>query len=259
MPIPPPPPTFSVRLQRARALSPTVRELTFERSDGELLAFQAGQWMNFVLPIAERDAGRAGTDMRRAYSIASAPQQPGLSPSAFQIAVTRVADGPGSVYLHAIAEGTELTVIGPQCFFTRPRYAAHPSLFIGTGTGITPLRSMIRDALAHKSASPMALVFGVRTEEDRIYADELAELAREHANFRLEVTLSQPRTGAAWNGRTGYVQAHVTELWEALKAEGAEPPHAYICGLERMVSAVRELLRGPLGAERKQVHSERYD
>jgi CDP-4-dehydro-6-deoxyglucose reductase, E3 len=33
----------------------------------------------------------------------------------------------------------------------------------------------------------------------------------------------------------------------------------YICGLERMVSAVRDLMRKQMGVERKQVHSERYD
>ncbi len=253
MPLPPPPPTFDVRLAAARPLSGSVRELTFERADGGPIAFQAGQWMNFVLPIADRD----GIEMRRAYSIASAPAQADIGGGAFQIAVTRVAEGPGSQFLHALEPGTTLSAIGPQGFFTRPRDAAQPSLFIGTGTGVTPLRSMIRDALAHGSRAPMILVFGVRTEEDCIYRDELAALAEAHDNFRVEYTLSRPP--ASWAAKKGYVQTHVPALWDELKAHGGEAPHAYICGLERMVSAVREVLRGPLGADRKQVHSERYD
>lgn len=250
---PQPPPTFGVRLATARPLSASVRELTFERADGEPIAFLAGQWMNFVLPIPDTD----GTDMRRAYSIASAPIQEGLSPSAFQIAVTRVAEGPGSVHLHELPVGASLTAIGPQGFFTRPRDAKHPSLFVGTGTGVTPLRSMIRDALTHGSKAPLLLVFGVRTEADRIYVDEFEALAKAHENFRVEFSISKPPP--SWTGRSGYVQTHVPELWAELVERGPEAPHAYICGLERMVSAVREVLRGPLGVERKQVHSERYD
>ncbi len=51
------------------------------------------------------------------------------------------------------------------------------------------------------------------------------------------------------------MQTHDEELYRALPA-GA---HVYVCGLERMVGTVRELLRKQMGVERKQVHTERYD
>src|SRR3954447_2508533 len=108
----PPPPTFDVRLAGGRMLSPQVRELTFERVDGAPFGFQAGQWVSLVLPLAEGEA-------RRAYSIASPP----LGDAKFEIAVTRVADGPGSSFLHALADGATLRAIGPQGFFTRARGA----------------------------------------------------------------------------------------------------------------------------------------
>jgi CDP-4-dehydro-6-deoxyglucose reductase, E3 len=79
--------------------------------------------------------------------------------------------------------------------------------------------------------------------------------AEKQPNLHVEYTLS--RGGEAWSGRTGYVQTHVKELWDLLAVSG--PPHAYICGLERMVSAVRSLLREELQVPRQQVHSERYD
>jgi ferredoxin-NADP reductase len=242
----PPPPTFDLRLSRARMLSPNVRELRFERADGRPFDFQAGQWVSLVLPLPDGEG-------RRAYSIASPPDgSPGLS-----VAVTKVDGGPGSTFLHELAEGATLRAIGPQGFFTRPRGTRQPSLFIGTGTGVTPLRSMILDALASGDDSPMTLVFGVRTPEDRLYLDELETAAKGHPNFRLEYTLSRPPEG--WPARTGYVQSHVEELWHDLESRNAGPPHAYICGLERMVGSVRDLLRKHLSVERKQVHSERYD
>ncbi len=242
----PPPPTFDLRLTQSRRLSPSVRELVFERADGQPFVFQAGQWVSLVLPLPDGEG-------RRAYSIASAPD----GSARLAIAVTRVEGGPGSTFLHELPEGATLRAIGPQGFFTRPRGVIHPTLFVGTGTGVTPLRSMILDALAAGDTSPMTLVFGVRNPEDRLYIDELEAIAGQHANFRLEVTLSKPPSG--WAARTGYVQTHVEELWRDLEAKNAGPPHAYICGLERMVGSVRELLRKHMNVERKQVHTERYD
>jgi CDP-4-dehydro-6-deoxyglucose reductase, E3 len=242
----PAPPTFDVRLARARMLSPSVRELDFERADGAIFEFQAGQWVSLVLPLPDGEG-------RRAYSIASPPG----GSSGLSIAVTKVEGGPGSSFLHELAEGGIIRAIGPHGFFTRPRGALHPSLFVGTGTGVTPLRSMILDALSSGDESPLTLLFGVRHTWDRLYGDELQELASAHPNLRVEFTLSQPPDG--WTGRRGYVQLHVEELWRDLVAKGGPPAHAYICGLERMVGTVRDHLRKQMGVDRKQVHSERYD
>lgn len=243
----PPPPTFDVRLARARMLAPNVRELAFERTGTpEPFAFQAGQWVSLVLPLAEGEA-------RRAYSIASAPDgTPG-----FEVAVTKVEGGPGSSFLHDLPVGATIRAIGPQGFFTRPGGVGHPSLFVGTGTGVTPLRSMIKDALSSGEQSPLRLLFGVRHEVDRLYRDELDALQAQHPNFRVFYSLSQPAPD--WAGLRGYVQAHAESLWRELEATGMGAPHIYICGLERMVGAVRDLLRKQMGVDRKQVHSERYD
>ena len=60
------PPAFEARVVSGRALSPLVREIAFERADGQPMAFEPGQWLNLILP--------AGTDaLKRSYSIASAP------------------------------------------------------------------------------------------------------------------------------------------------------------------------------------------
>jgi CDP-4-dehydro-6-deoxyglucose reductase len=243
----PPPPTFDARLARARMLSPNVRELLFEQvGAAEPFVFKAGQWVSLVLPLAEGEA-------RRAYSIASPPD---ATPT-FEVAITRVEGGPGSTFLHELPVGATIRAIGPQGFFTRPGGASQPSLFVGTGTGVTPLRSMIRDALSAGERSPMRLLFGVRHESDRLYREELEALEALHPNFRVFYSISQP--AAEWTGLRGYVQAHAESLWRELEATATGAPHVYICGLERMVGAVRDLFRKQVGVDRKQVHSERYD
>jgi ferredoxin-NADP reductase len=244
------PPTFEAQLVSVRALTPNVRELAFERLDGQPMVFEPGQWVNAFLPVAEEP-------LKRSYSIASAPD----GSTRFEIAVTRVQGGPGSTWLHAVEPGVRLTFVGPQGFFTRPASAQAPSLFVATGTGITPMRSMLRAALAAGARAPTRVLLGVRHEVDLLYADELREMAGAHPFVHFEPTLSQP--GAGWTGRRGYVQTHVRELWSDLvaRSDGDPPavPHAYVCGLERMVGSVRELLRKDMGIPRQQVHSERYD
>ena len=226
-------------------LAPQVRELVFARVDGAPVELQAGQWVTLLLPLVEDG------DVRRSYSIASPPAAGGAPE--VEIAVTLVEGGAGSAWLHRLEVGRTLQVQGPQGFFVRGKGEGKPALLVGTGTGVTPLRSLLRDALARGDGSPLVLLFGVRTRDDLLYASELTELAAAHRNVRIEPTLSRPDD--AWTGRRGYVQHHVAELWKQL------PPdtHAYICGLNRMVASVRELLRGELGATREQVHSERYD
>ncbi len=243
----PAPPTFQARVVSGRMLTPNVRELVFERCDGAPFVFEAGQWVSLVLSNLVVD----GDALRRSYSIASPPD----GTPRFSVAITRVDGGPGSAFLHEVPVGAEITAVGPQGFFTRPMSKTGPSLFVGTGTGLTPLLSMMRDALAHGESRPLWLLLGGRQEQDLLYRTDLDDLAGSHPNVRVYYTLSRPHAG--WAGRKGYVQTHVRELWSALAEHGA--PHAYVCGLHDMIGAVRDLLRKEMSVPREQVHSERYD
>jgi ferredoxin-NADP reductase len=250
------PAPFEARLVSARKLTPTVRELTFERLDAHPMVFAPGQWVSAFLPIPGPIPGpgpEPSSRLKRSYSIASPPGES----ARFDIAVTLVQGGPGSKWLHAAESGAELTFIGPQGFFTRAPTDGSPSLMVATGTGLTPMRSMVRAATAAGVSAPMWILLGVRHEEDMLYRDEFEALARQHPNVRFEATLSQG--GADWSGKRGYVQTHVPGLWNELSSAGAGSPHAYVCGLERMVGSVRTLLRAEMGLPRQQVHAERYD
>lgn len=237
--------SFQARLVRARALSPLVRELTFEREGGEPVAFAPGQWVNLFLPLPEGET-------KKAYSIASRPDG---SPR-FELAVTRVEGGAASELLHGLDPGAAVRVHGPHGFFTREASDRRPALFVATGTGLSPLRSMIQAAVAEPTPPPLVLLFGCRGEEEVLWRDELEALAARGA-LRTEVTLS--RAPDAWRGRRGYVQGHVAELYRALAERAGEAPQLFVCGLDRMVGAVRELAKKELGADRRAIHHERFD
>lgn len=238
--------TFEVRIASAELIAPAVRQIVFERIGSGIVDFDPGQWVNLVLPLPDGE-------VRRAYSIASAPD---LS-NRFEVAVTRVETGAGSKYLHDLPVGACLSAIGPHGLFTRLPDNPHPALFIGTGTGVTPLRSMMQAALQRETSLPLWLLLGVRYEEDILYRREMDELQKKYPNVRFLVTLSRP--GQTWSGRSGYVQNHVAELLREMESKSGQAAHVYVCGLERMVKTVRELCRGELGVDRKRVHTERYD
>ena len=240
------PETFEIELLLSERLAPSVKRLVFARADGRPLVFDAGQWLNLVLPLP-------GGEIRRAYSIASRPD----GTPQFEFAVTEVTGGPGSSYLASLAPGAKLRAIGPQGFFTRPPLDPAPALMVATGTGVTPLFSMMQTAVAAGSVTPMWLLLGVRRTADLLYRAELEALAASSPSIRLFFTLSQGEP--EWTGRRGYVQTHITELWASLQKLERGEPHLYVCGLERMVSAVRQLVRKEMGVPRERVHSERYD
>jgi ferredoxin-NADP reductase len=237
-----------VRLVAARPLTPAVRELIFER-EGEPFLFAPGQWISLAMPTGPDPE----KPLRRSYSIASAPG----GTARFELAVTHVVDGPGSTFLHRMEPGDRLLATGPQGFFSRPADQGAASLFVATGTGVTPLRSMIHAALARGATEPLWLLLGTRHEEGLLYRQEFEELAARHPNVRVFFTLSRPDEG--WKGLSGYVQDHVPGLWARLTEAAGPGAHLYICGLERMVKVVREVGRKQLGLGREQVHSERFD
>jgi CDP-4-dehydro-6-deoxyglucose reductase, E3 len=242
----PTPEAFEAEILSSEALAPRVRSFRLARTDRRALVFEPGQWLNLVLAVG-------GGEIRRAYSIASPPD----GTPHFELAVTEVPGGPGSSHLFGLTAGATVQAIGPQGFFTRSPRDPLPALLVGTGTGVTPLRSMLLSAVDAGSRAPLWLLLGARHEQDLLYRRELELLMKEHPNVRLFFTLSRPP--GDWSGLEGYVQAHIPALWAELTALGCGAPHLFVCGLEEMVSVVRDLARKTMRIARERVHSERYD
>lgn len=242
--------TFAAQLTHSTALSELTKHLEFEMEGISRFGFVAGQWLSFKTNMPN------GEEITRAYSIASPPAEN----SRFALCLNRVQDGFMSNFLCDMKEGDEVSCSGPfGDFILRP--PMRDTIFIATGTGIAPIRSMLQWLLASDSDGrgrpssidqhQLWLVFGNRTEKDIYYHDEFLHLAAEHKNFHYLPTLSRGR--AEWAGLRGYVQDHVR-----LIAEDRDDMHAYICGLEKMVKANRELLKS-LGWDRKSILYEKYD
>lgn len=212
-------------------LTPTVRRLVVTLDSGPF-EHAAGQ----AVILEAKDA--RGESVRAPYSIASAPHERGGG--TFEVAVARDAAGSSrSVTMHGLPAGSPVAVVGPIGSFVRAGEAlTAPGLFVAAGTGLSPLRAMIADELARRpdGGPPLVLLFGARTADDVLWADDVARWTKVHPRFRAFVTLSRPED--AWTGLRGHVQAH---LGEAARAAGPDA-FAYVCGPEAMVTETMSAL-----------------
>jgi ferredoxin-NADP reductase len=234
---------FTARLARSTSLSELTKHIEFEMKGMPRFGFVAGQWLSF------KTAKPDGEEITRAYSIASPPD----GDSRFALCLNRVQDGFMSNFLCDLEEGAEISCQGPfGDFILRP--PLRDTIFIATGTGIAPFRSMLHWLLAEESRHQNRqfwLVFGNRTESDIYYHEEFLDLAATHPNFHYLPTLS--RGAPEWQGLRGYVQEHVPGI-----VQGRTDMHAYICGLDKMIKANRDLLKG-LSWDRRSILYEKYD
>ena len=233
---------FSARLLKSTPLSGYTKHLEFEVEGTARFGFVPGQW------ISLKQFKPDGEEITRAYSIASPPDG-----SRFALCLNRVQDGFMSNYLCDLTEGAEIQGQGPfGNFILRP--PLRDTLFIATGTGIAPYRAMLQWMFADPDRNlnkKFWLLFGNRHEADIYYHAEFRQLAAANPNFTYMPTLS--RGGPAWQGLRGYVQEHVAGI-----VGTRTDMHAYICGLDKMVSTTRELLKS-LGWDRKSILYEKYD
>lgn len=227
----------------------------------------------FVSAVATDSHGKQQT---RAYSIASAPVE-----NRFQLCVNRVEEGFFSNHLADLPDlpvGATIQLHGPHGHFVLQEPITD-SILIATGTGVAPMRAYTQwlfpeSGSDRSEGKDIWLVYGTRHETDIYYREEFEALAARVPNFHYLPTLSRAKDD--WTGLRGHVQAHVQQIVEERAARLGlpmpQPPvdpdtvakdlkfdiYAYICGLNFMVSGVRELLAG-LGWHKKQVVFERYD
>ncbi len=218
-------------------LGPGTRHFDFEIPgwDGR---FVPGQFVSLK-------SSHDGAEITRAYSIASAPGGPN-----FALCANLVPDGKFTPFLFAMQPGDEVSVPAILGTFTlRPN--PPDSIFVATGTGIAPFRSILLAQLEANPSARFVLVFGNRYPSGLFYDAELRALHARFPNFDYLPTVTRP--DATWHGRAGRVHDHVLAL-----LGDRRDIDVYICGLRDMVDELRGKLKA-IGLDRKRMVYERYD
>ncbi len=175
-----------------------------------------------------------GYQAQRSYSIASAPEDELLA-----LTVERLDDGEVSPYLTDVLEpGDELELRGPiGGYFVWEASLPGPLQLIAGGSGVVPLRAMLRHWDAVDRPVPARLLYSARSLEDAIFRDELLGLA---GDGRLDVSIALTRAWpAGWRGHRGRIDR---ALVDAVAWPPEERPRTYVCGPTAFVEAAAELL-----------------
>ncbi|MER6621892.1 2Fe-2S iron-sulfur cluster-binding protein [Streptomyces sp. NPDC000931] len=197
---------------------------------------------------------RAGTELRRSYSICPPPHAPG----ALRLVIKR--SGPGGFGEHAttrLAPGERLDVSPPTGTFALPEVPGAHHVLLAGGTGITPLAPMATEALRRDPACRVSLVHSARTCADAVLADELAELKDEFVD-RLTVlyVLTREDRGSGLSARR-LDASGVGRLLVAVDARPGPDTTFALCGPPGLVATARHVLAG-LGADSSLVRWELF-
>ena len=217
------------------AVTPRVRQLLL-RADDHTFDFTPGQHVSVEFKDEE------GTRRYRPYSPVS---QPGTDTVA--LAVKRYAEGACSSWLHEQTIGATIPLTLPSgnlVLQDRDRDV----MFLATGTGLTPMLSMLTRYLAEGEGHAL-LLFGERAQEDLMYRETLDRLSASHARLTVDYVLS----GERWTGPQGYVQEHISAY-----VRDAAVTDFYVCGVPEMVVETKAVLRD-LGASDERIFTEGWE
>ena len=200
----------------------------------DAFAYKPGQFLTVAVP-----SDRTGA-VARCYSLSSTPYETDL----LKFTVKRTVEGYGSNWINDnVRPGQHVTVLPPSGIFTPASLDADLLLLAG-GSGITPVISIAKAALA-KGSGKVVLLYANRDERSVIVAEELAELARKHPDRFVVVHWLESVQGLPSSEHMKAFAAHFTDF------------DAFVCGPGPFMQGVVDALK-QLGFPRERRHQEKF-
>lgn len=208
--------------------------LDFETPDPFI--FRPGQFLSV----------KVGPQRTNCYSIAGRG-----SDNHFNLLVDTSPGGPGSKFFENLKTDDKIAYLGPfGTFNLKLDDGGKHLLFLATGCGFAPLKSMIEEALNNNYQLPISLYLGFSLPEDVFLQDYLQKLSQKYPNFSYKIAVYQPNDD--WKGNVGFI----TKLIQT-DIPDASGYSAYLCGNKYMIAdATKLLLSRNLPQER--VYTEKY-
>ena len=236
-----------------------VRDVKRETSDAVSIAFTVpadlaadyrfapGQYLTLRAMVE-------GEDMRRSYSICSAPDDGEL-----RIAVKQVDNGLFSTWANSsIKAGDEVAVMTPTGRFGLEKNAGDGRIHVGfaAGSGITPILSIICAILRREPNSRFFLFYGNRSTDDILFREKLEELKdRFLSRFAVFHVLSKEEQDLPiLNGR---IDGAKVRLLLRSMVPAASIDQVFVCGPAGMIDELETVL-AELGVAPEKIHIERF-
>jgi toluene monooxygenase electron transfer component len=231
---------WSATLKARRAVTADMSEFTFQVP--QQADFRPGQYA-LLYPAAATGA--------RAYSMSNLPNAEGL----WQFIIRRVPGGAGSNALFdALEVGEQIALDGPYGHAHLREDSPRDIVCIAGGSGLAPMLSIVRGALAHPGTRRVRFFYGARSQSDLTALEALDALASEHTRLRIDAVLSAPQAAPPWHGETGFVHTVV----ERELASSIAEHEFYFAGPPPMIEAVQEMLMLRHRVPFEQIHFDRF-
>ncbi|TGZ85373.1 ferredoxin reductase-like protein [Ascodesmis nigricans] len=213
-----------------------LQEKTVLSHNVAIYKFKLPQQNNILgLPIGQHVSLCAhidGKDVVRSYTPVSSDNDRGF----FSLLIKTYPTGNISRYVANMKIGQTIKVRGPKGQFVYTPNMCRAFGMIAGGTGITPMLQIIRAVCNNpEDKTQIDLIFANVNEEDILLKEDLDELAKEHANFRVHYVLNNPPEG--WTGGVGFVTPDMVKQWCPAPAPDVK---ILLCGPPPMVSALKK-------------------
>ena len=203
-----------------------TKTLRFQIPKERQLRAKPGQFLTFRWTID-------GQRVRRSYTVSSSP----VRENYVEITPKRMKNGCVSVFLNERAKpGLAVEASGPYGRFYFDETLHKSIVLIAAGSGITPMISMLRYIEDLELATPVTLLYCVRTGADIIFENELSRLSGSLSNFKYELCLSRP--DPTWKGRSG----RLTEEFVSQSVTDLDSPTFFLCGPNGFMDNARHVL-----------------
>lgn len=229
------------KIERIVKETENVKRFFFSLEHRDDFSFVPGQFVMLAIP------GLPEHENNRSYSIASAPHE-----TEIELCISLNPQGNATPILWDMKPGEALLMSPPQGNFVFRNDWEMETVFVCTGTGIAPFRSMLRHWISNpgtETPKQVMLIFGNRYEKDILYREEWEDMAASMPWFTFIPVLSRDEM---WKGAKGYVHP----IYKKLYANGRDA-RFYVCGWQSMCVDVRENLK-VLGYNRRQYFFEDY-
>lgn len=209
-----------------------------------LFCYKPGQYVTFILNIN-------GREVRRSYSLSSSPSRPHL----LEITVKRVPDGlVSNWFCNQVKPGDDLTITGPLGHFSCFASPSRKLLFIGAGSGIVPILSMLRWIADTAAEVDVKLLASFKSPPDIIFRKELEMLSARTSHFQVAFTLTSSWPGTEhWTGFTGRINAPMLNWFVPDLIER----DIFLCGPDPFAQALSGILRD-MGYDMSRYHTESF-
>ncbi len=234
---------YQIKLSAKKQIAIGTMAFSFEKPPG--FAHKAGQFADFtLLNPAETDA----EGNIRGFSLASAPYEAHL------MIATRMRDTAFKRVLKDLPIGTELTMDAPYGSFTLHNNVAIPAVFLTGGIGVTPVRSIVMQALHDKPTREIFVFSSNKTPQDAAFTEDLSASQSQGPKYTYISTMTDlPVPDQPVIGETGFIdQAMLSKYLDDLTH-----PIYYLCGPLGMVTALRAMLNGA-GVDDDNIRTEEF-